>query len=88
MRHRSGVRVQRVAEVRSRNGGRGPLAARGPYGLNVVQGGDFFGGGTGGGGGGGDWWGGGGGWGLVGGGGRPLRTALHTISISFQNSFC
>ena len=29
---------------------------------------------------------GGGGWGVV--GGQPLRTALHTISISLQNSFC
>ena len=55
------------------------LAARGRYALNDVQGwgwGEVRGGLT---------WGWGGG---VGDGIEPLRTTLHTISISLQNSFC
>ena len=90
-----------VATIKSGERWEGFLAARGPYGLNNVQGvgigrkevrGSYVGGGGGVEGGGGCCVGrgcyGGGGWGAVGGGGQPLSTALHTKSIGLQNSFC
>ena len=81
---RSGVGVHR-GRLRRGGGGcqrrEGSVAVPDPYGLKDVLGWEL--GASEGG-----WWGCTNVGGDVGGGGQPLRTALHTISISLQNSFC